>query len=236
MDSKNMLSTLQKAFVIAPEKLNVGSTDRLLSAGVSGLLGYYGFKNFRKGGALLLLPAGYLLWRGITGYCALYRLTGIDTTEGAKPLQIKSKVTVNKNKNEVYNYWRQLENFPNIMTHIERVDRINNTRYHWEAELNEQKFSWDAEIIDDIPGNRISWMSDDGADIENSGTVEFKEASMGGTEIKVTINYKPDKTKLGRLVSQLFNPIFKQKVKKDMKEFKQKIESGNIYINEPAII
>lgn len=233
MDALGMLGLLQKAIVIAPEKRNVGTKDRIFSSAAGILLAYVGMRNFKKGGFALLLPAGYLLWRGTTGYCQLYNLTGTDTTEGAEPFEFSKTITIQRDRDEVYHYWRQLENLPYIMTHVAKVEKLSDNKYRWEAEFNKQHFSWNAEIIEDIQNERISWMSADAPDVENAGTVEFIDAPDGGTQLRVTIIYKPAKSELGRMIAKVFNPIFKQKVKDDLLEFRNKIESGEIIISRP---
>lgn len=219
---------IQKAFIFPPEKQNVGSVDRLISAAAGTILMMAGFRNFRKGGYSLLLPAGYLMWRSVSGYCHLYKAIGIDTTEGAQFLELTKSITIQRNKSEVYNYWRQLENLPLIMTHVSKVDKISDKKYRWDVEFNKQHFRWNAELIDDTPNKRISWVSVDSPDVKNSGSVEFNDAANGATEIVVNIIYKPAKTTLGRAVAKVLNPLFKQRVKDDLKEFKRIMEAENL--------
>jgi uncharacterized membrane protein len=234
MNTKNVLGIIQKGLVIAPERRNVGSTDRIISAAAGAYLGYLAFRNFKKN-YTYLLPASYLLWRSASGYCAIYDLTGTDTTEGASPIVFTKAVTIQANKDDVYQYWRQLENLPAIMTHVSEVQKISDTKYLWKAEFNKQQFSWNAEIIEDIPGERISWMSVDSPDVENGGTVEFTDIADGGTELKVHILYKPAKTQLGRLVAKVLNPLFKQKVQDDLMEFKRRVELGEFIFNRSYV-
>jgi uncharacterized membrane protein len=231
MNALGALNILQKVFVVPPQKRNVGTTDRLVSSAAGLLLAYAGTKTFKKGGFSLLIPAGYLLWRGATGYCHMYGLTGIDTTEGAKPFLFTKTITIRKPRQEVYEYWRALENLPHIMTHIAKVENLSNNKYRWEVEFNKQHFSWNAQIIEDIPNEKISWTSVDSPDVENAGTVEFIDDPRG-TELRVTISYKPAKTKLDRVLANVFNPIFKNKIMSDLCEFKQKVEAGEIMFTQ----
>lgn len=231
MNVANTLSYMQKAIVVAPEKRNVGSVDRLVSMAAGLLLAYIGTRNFKKTGMSLLLPAGYLLWRGASGYCHLYNMVGVDTTEGAEPFLFSKSINIKKNRVDVYNYWRKLENLPYIMTHIAKVENLSHNKYRWEAEFNKQHFSWNAQIVEEIPNEKISWISVDSPDVENAGKVEFSDDANGGTELKVTISYKPAKTKIDRILAHAFNPIFKQKVLNDLNEFKRKVELGEIVLS-----
>lgn len=226
MNALGMLSLIQKAVIVAPEKRNVGTTDRLISAAAGLLLGYNGIRNFKKGGVALLIPAGYLLLRGVNGYCALYNLSGYSTTEGAKPFEFEKTLTIHRNKVEVYNFWRRLENLPLIMKHIKNIEKTAEGKYRWEAEFNNQIFKWNAEIIEDVPNERISWTTIDASDVRNSGTVEFYDAPKNkGTELRIRMQYTAAKSKLGRIVASFLDPFFTQMVKDDLKRFKHMMES-----------
>lgn len=232
MNALNILSLIQKAVVVAPEKKNVGTKDRIASSAAGLLLAYTGLKTFKKGGFALLLPAGYLIYRGTSGYCYMYEKAGIDTTEGAKPFNFTKTITIQKSKDEVYRFWRQLENLPQIMTHVSKVEKLAENKYMWEAEFNKQHFRWNALIIEDIPGKKISWTSVDSPDVENSGKVEFNDAPKGGMELKVTICYKPAKTAADKLLAHAFDPVFKQRILDNLRQFKRKVETGEIIVNK----
>ncbi len=227
MNAVGMLSLLQRALIVAPEKRNVGTTDRIVSAAAGLLLGYYGIRNFKRSGySSLLLPAGYLLLRGANGYCPMYNLAGYSTAEGAKPFEFEKTITIHRNKVEVYNFWRRLENLPLIMKHIKNVEKTAEGKYRWEAEFGNQTFNWNADIIEDIPNERISWTTVDASDVRSSGTVEFYDAPKNkGTELTVYMQYTPARSKLGRVVAGFLDPVFTQMVKDDLKRFKHMMES-----------
>jgi uncharacterized membrane protein len=226
MNAVGMLSLIQKAIIVAPGKRNGGTTDRVISAAAGLLLGYNGIRNIKKGGIALLIPAGYLLLRGTNGFCALYNLFGYSTAEGTKPFEFEKTLTIHRNKVELYNFWRCLENLPLIMKHIKNVEKTSEGKYRWEAEFNNQIFKWNAEIIEDVPNERISWIAIDAYDVRNSGTVEFYDAPKNkGTELRVTMQYKAAKSKLGRVVARFLDPFFTQMVKDDLKRFKHMMES-----------
>lgn len=226
MDAVGMLSLVQKAITVAPEERNVGTADRIISSAAGILLGYTAIKNFRKGGFTFLLPAGYLLWRASSGYCPLYNLAGINTRNISEPFEFNKTITIHRNKVEVYNFWRRLENLPMIMKHIKSVNKVSEDKYIWEAEFNNRTFRWNAQIIEDIPNERISWTTTDASDIRNTGTVEFSNAPKNkGTQMTVTMLYTPSRSKLGRMIAGFLDPVFSQMVKDDLKRFKHMMES-----------
>lgn len=234
MDRSKIVNNLKDAFIIPAEKRNIGKNERIISAVAGLLVGLYASR--RKTAFPLLLPAGYLIYRGATGYCYLNALTGRNTSEGARPFSFSKSIIINQNRTDVYNYWRNLENFPNIMTHIHKVQKINDMQYHWEARFSDKKVKWNAQITDEIPDRKISWQSLESADISHSGAVEFFDVPGNkGTELKVTINYLPSETEAGKLIAGFLNPLFKKVVKSDLNEFRRKVESGQISVVKPFI-
>jgi uncharacterized membrane protein len=229
MDAVGMLSLLQKAVMVAPGKKNIGTTGRIFSSAAGLILGYTGIKNFRRGGFALLLPAGYLLWRGAAkGYCP----PGAENAEEMEPFEFVKTLTIKNERSEIYNFWRKLENLPHIMKHIQKVIRISDTIYYWEVQFNNQQYNWNAEITEDIPNKKISWRSVDDGDVQNSGSVEFiDDPQKNGTEMKVIMMYQPARNKVGKMIASVLNPVFKQMVKDDLRRFKHLMEAGEVTVN-----
>jgi uncharacterized membrane protein len=219
------------------ENMNIGKKERIVSLAAGLILGYIGTRSFRKGGFSLLFPAGYLLYRGATGYCHVSALIGRNTAENDnEPFELNRIINISRSRSEVYGYWRNLENLPSIMSHIHKVEKISDNLYHWEAEFNNQKFEWNAEILQDIPNQRIAWQSMEPADVHNRGMVEFIDLPNGqGTALRVSISYQPAQTELGKMIAGFLDPIFKRVVKNDLKEFKRKVERGEIELSRPFV-
>lgn len=62
-----------------PELVNVGNRERILSLAGGALLSYYGLKKIKVSGLFTALAGGALMFRGITGYSAFNKVTGINT-------------------------------------------------------------------------------------------------------------------------------------------------------------
>ena len=93
----------------------------------------------------------------------------------------------------VYNQWTQFEEFPRFMKGVERVQQLDDKHLHWVAEFGGSTHEWDAEITDQIPDERIGWRSTDGT--INSGSVTFRPADDGTTEVTVQMGWEPAGTK-----------------------------------------
>jgi len=166
---------------------------------------------------------GYLLNRGITGHCALYDRIGKSTNEPIN-VNIRSSFIIEKPRKEVYKFWRQLDNLPLFMTHLESVEVLDDKRSHWVLKLptNLANVSWDAEIVKDEPDNMIGWSSLPGSIIDNAGKVRFRDALDGkGTLIDIVITYQPPAGGVGASIAHILNPVFKNMVDYDVRNFKQ---------------
>lgn len=214
---------------------NISENERMISMAGGALLGILGLSRIKSHPFKSVLQAaigGYLLYRGSTGHCAVNEVIGRNTADldetAARTITIKETVVVNKPKDEVYRFWRKLENLPLFMKHLKKVEETSNTRSHWEAQINDTigKLEWDAEILDEQEGEFISWSSVPGASVENAGEVRFQSAPGDlVTEVYATISYTPPAGPLGALAAKLFNSKFSSMVREDLKRFKQVIET-----------
>jgi uncharacterized membrane protein len=129
-----------------------------------------------------------------------------------------------------YEYWRNFENFPRFMAHVDSVRLGEGDRSHWRvkgpAGLH---LEWDAEIIRDDPGSVISWRSLPGSTVNHSGGVRFRPAPREqGTEISLDIVYGQPGGRAGELAAKLLGEQPRQQVADDLRRFKQLIEAGSI--------
>ena len=90
-------------------------------------------------------------------------------------IHVTKTVTVMRPRAEVFAFWREFENLPNFMHHLQSVDAIGGGRTHWVVRAPAgTEVEWDAEIVAEREHEFISWRSVDGSDIQNEGTVRFK--------------------------------------------------------------
>jgi len=216
--------------------INVGSTERIVSAAAGLALMYFGLRKFSMPGLLVGAAGAALLERGASGYCPVNNLAQRDVAK--KPVEsseITKSLTINRPRAEIYQYWRKLENLPNFMQHLESVTEIDERRSHWVAPVpgGVGKISWDAEVVEEIENEKLSWRSVPNAAVDNSGEVLFKDAPGNqGTEIYVIIKYLPPAGAIGTAIAKVFNPAFKQMVKEDLRRFKRLMETGEIPVSE----
>lgn len=222
---------------------NVGDAERLVSTTAGGALIAYGIKRQDLFGALLAIVGGGLAIRGVTGHCQLYEALDVDTTEKSlldrtaeraenwfnQRVEVVKSVTINKPAAELYTFWRNFENLPQFMKHLEGVKVIDEKHSEWTAKapLNTQ-VHWKAEITEDFENRKISWRSMEGSDVTNYGTVEFTPDADRGTVVKVTLKYEPPAGKLGELAAYFLTEEPETQVEEDLRNFKRLMETGSI--------
>jgi uncharacterized membrane protein len=139
-------------------------------------------------------------------------------------------VTIGRPREEVYAFWRDFPNLAGIMENIERIDTIDARRTHWVVKAPAGKtVEWDSVVTDDEPGRLIAWQSVEGADVRNSGRVEFLDAAPGrGTMVRATIAYDPPAGTIGQWFAKWFQREPNLQVRRDLRRLKQFMETGEI--------
>lgn len=143
-------------------------------------------------------------------------------------IHVTKSITINRPAAELYAFWRNFENLPRFMNHLEKVELIDDQRSHWRAKAPAgMTVAWDAAIIDDTPSERISWRSLEGADVPNAGSVRFQPAPGGqGTVVRVEMEYEPPGGAIGAAIAKLFGEEPDQQVENDLHRFKRVMEAG----------
>ncbi len=216
-------------------ELNVHNIERIVSALGGGVLTVLGLTKGGRGGLALALLGSGLAWRGVSGHCDVYGALGLNTARHnhagvrhGEGIKAEKSVTINKAPEELYRFWRNFENLPRFMKHLEAVRGLDDKRSHWVAKAPlGMRAEWDAEIINEKENELIAWRSVEGSSIPNAGSVRF-EQRPGATEtvVRVSINYAPPGGTLGALLAKLFGEEPEQQIAEDLRRFKQLMEAG----------
>lgn len=222
-------------------RTNVGNPERWFSVVAGTALAAYGLTRRSVSGALLAGAGGVLAWRGATGHCPLYGALGL-TTAGepdedrnvsvpyGRGTHVEKSVTVNASPEELFRFWRNFENLPRFMSHLESVRQLGDGRTHWVAKGPPGiDAEWDAEIINEIPNELIGWRSVDGSRVRNAGSVHFTPSTGGrGTEVKVELRYDPPAGLIGAAIAKVFGEDPAHQVEEELRAFKQLVETGEV--------
>jgi uncharacterized membrane protein len=181
--------------------------------------------------------AAYAIRRGLNHNRANGKGTGVvadrdsDTRQqlgGSRGVHVEHSVTINKPVAEVYRFWRNFENLPKFMRHLEQVTQREEGVSHWVAKGPAgMKVEWDARIINEIENRVIGWQSLEGSRVATAGAVNFDETDRG-TTVHVHLQYNPPGGRLGAVVARLFGEEPNLTIREDMRRFKQLMETGEI--------
>jgi len=217
---------------------NISDAERWLSIAAGMGLAAYGLTRRRgAGGWMLAAFGGLLVRRGASGHCDTYELFGINTAGtgqdtrralgGSAGVIVDESVTINQPVETLYRFWRNLENLPRVMRHLESVERITDTLSRWRAKGPAHTVvEWNAEIINEVPNKVIGWQSIEGSDVVSAGSVNFDDLGAGrGTRVRVRLQYSPPGGKVGAAIVKLVGRDAATEIREDLRQFKASVES-----------
>jgi len=224
---------------------NVGSAERVVSVAAGTIVALAGISRGSVPGIISAVLGGALVYRGVSGNCPVYSALEIDTAQpepqseteqreelDSRGIHVEQAFLINRSPEELYQYWRNFENLPNIMSHLQRVTVLDGNRSHWVTKaprLAGGSVEWDAQITADEPNVRIAWRSLAGSDIDCAGEIRFARA-MGdrGTEVHVFMDYVPPAGRVGHWIATLFGESPRRQMREDLRNFKRLMETGEI--------
>ncbi|HET8623360.1 MAG TPA: SRPBCC family protein [Gemmatimonadales bacterium] len=227
--------------------VNVGTVERVLSVLAGAALTMYSVRRGRA--ARLLIPiGGSLILRGLTGRCRVNRALGrnsarreqiaspVASVAGPEGIKVERSVVIDRPVEELYAFWRDFENLPRFMEHLESVTAVTPQRSRWTARGPAgSRITWDAEIHNELPNELIAWRSLPGSDVANAGSVHFTPVGNASrTIVRVVLSYAPPAGRLGAAVAKLLGEEPGEQVQEDLRRFKQVMESGEIGVTPPV--
>jgi uncharacterized membrane protein len=222
---------------------NINDLERWVALiGGAGLIGY-GLTRKDKVGAGLAALGGTLAYRGSSGHCPLYQALGVNTASrsgekgtGSRAgvpyelgIRVDQEVRIQRPVADVYRFWRNLDNLPRFMHHIESINEKDGKTSHWVARGPAGfKVEWDAEIVNEIENQVIGWRSLPGSSVDNGGSVRFEPVGDNETIVRISLQYNPPAGSLGAMVARAFGEDPKTTIREDLTRFKQLMETGTI--------
>jgi uncharacterized membrane protein len=238
VESSDRLSHFEDDAPQSAREKNVGVNERRVSVAAGAVLTVLGLE---RRGILGLAVAGIgagLLYRGATGHCPAYSAMKINTATNdpdalaERGTHVAESFLIDRSPQELYDTWRNFENLPRIMSHLQSVSVIDSRRSKWVAKapkLVGGKAEWEAEITRDEPGQRIDWRSVPGSQVDNAGSVRFVQAAGDrGTKVTVELDYLVPAGQVGRWVSKIFGEAPERQIREDLRNFKRIVETGEI--------
>ena len=106
------------------------------------------------------------------------------TTKVEKSVQVDVPVST------AYDQWTQFEEFPQFMGGITEVRQVTDTQTHWVAEIAGVRREWDADILEQVPDQKVAWAATTGS--TNAGAVYFAPVGAGQTLVRLVLEYEPE--------------------------------------------
>lgn len=208
-------------------KTDIGDGQRILSAIGGSLLVYYVAKK-HKADALLMMGGAYLLYRAVSGHCPLSSvLKASHRHTHPTNINVRTHVVVNKPREEVYAFWRSLENWPLFMRHLGNVDELDNTTSAWTMKLpGIGDLRWEARIVKEEKDAELSLSSVPGAALDSTAKINFSPTPGNATRVDVMLSYRAPMGIIGERVSRFLTPAFREKIETDIASFKHYIENA----------
>lgn len=138
-------------------------------------------------------------------------------------------ITIDRPASELFAYFRDFSNLPTFMENVVSIELLDDKRSHWTVKAPAGgKVEWTARVTDEEQDRFIAWTSEDGAEIANSGRVEFRDAGPRGTIVHATILYDPPAGIVGKVIAKMFQREPNMQARQDLKRFKQLMETGEV--------
>lgn len=150
--------------------------------------------------------------------------------EEGQGILVRRAITIGRAPEEVYRFWRNFENLPNFMEHLESVSVIDETHSHWRAKAPAgSSAEWDAEIVAEEPERLIAWRSLGSTGVPNSGEVRFTPApAERGTEIYVRLRYQPPAGIVGAAIAKVLGQEPSGQIESDLHRLRALLEAGEV--------
>lgn len=140
-------------------------------------------------------------------------------------IRVEKSIIISRARKDLYQFWRNFENLPRLMSHLEQVQILSPTRSHWVAKGPAgTSVEWDAEITTDHENELIAWRALTGSEVANAGSVRFLHFAEGQTEVRVALEYAPPGGRLGAWIASLFGENPEQQITEDLARFKRLME------------
>jgi len=192
----------------------------------------FGLKRRSLGGLGAAAFGGDLIYRGLNGEGHLHDVLFRDRPQGlpyGRGVKLKTSLLVNKPAGQLYRLWRNFENLPCFMSHVEDVQVIDSQNSHWIVRgPAKTTVEWDAEVIADRPNELIGWRSKENAEVDHAGSVRFQPAQDGRTMVTVALQYNPPAGTAGANVSKFLGIDPRRQIREDLSRFKRFAESADL--------
>jgi len=217
--------------------VNVGETERYGSLIGGAALVAAGLSRRSLPGLLIAALGGAFILRGLVGHCKLYDSIGVSTAATGRSgvphgtgHKIEKSILIGRPPGEIFGFWRNLANLPTFMQNLQSVHVLDDRHSHWVVDgPGGRSLEWDAEIVNEHPGEMISWQTLPGADVQSAGTVRFTPAEDGvATNVRVIMEFHPPAGAVGASIARFVGHDPAARLERDLSRLKEIMERRNV--------
>ncbi|MHB1022695.1 MAG: SRPBCC family protein [Acidobacteriaceae bacterium] len=176
-------------------------TARVIAAGTGVELIGLGLSRRGNLGTAIGLAGSVLLGRSILNM-PLKEVVGVGHEQG---VLIQKTMRINATADELYEFWKNPENYPEVFPHVRKIVRESDQIYRWQISGPAGvPLTWTGTITRQIPNKLVEWHSLPGAAIDNHGSIHLNTEKDGRTQVHVRMSYTPPAGLLGHAFASLF--------------------------------
>jgi uncharacterized membrane protein len=110
-------------------------------------------------------------------------------TGRGRRLPVQEHIDVGVPIDVAYDQWTQFEEWPRFMHRVEKIEQRDDTTLMWHENIWGVRRSWEAEIVEQEPCERIVWRARGGT--QTVGVVTFHKLAENLTRIQVNLDFQP---------------------------------------------
>jgi uncharacterized membrane protein len=202
---------------------NWSPAARFLTGLAGGAVAVCGLRFRGLVGKAATLSGAALFTRALTNK-ELKRIIGIG---GRRGVDIHKTIHVNAPVETVFKTLSRFEDFPNFMSNVQRVSKLNGDRYRWTVSgPGELPVEWDSVLTSNIPNRELAWRTESGAIVQHAGIIKFMPNPDGSTTVEIRLTYNPPGGEIGHAFVSLVGSDPKTRLDEDLARMKTYIETG----------
>jgi uncharacterized membrane protein len=147
---------------------------------------------------------------------------------GKRSVRVEKTTRIEAAVERVFAFWRDVRNFPNVMTHVHRVSGEANGITHWEVGVSGAgpHVEWSSRCTEVVENQRIAWATLPGSAFAHAGVVRFEDTGDGATRVHILLDYEPPGGAVGDGVARLLQFDPKSQLDDDLLRVKCLLETG----------
>jgi Predicted integral membrane protein len=214
-----------------PSAIDAKDIARTASVLLGGVVVVEGLRRRSAVGLMTALAGAELIRQGVLGRGAVLRAMGVGREEAVpEVIELTRSLTILRSPDELYALWRNPETLPRLLDPMLKVTVRDATESDWRltGPLGLQA-AWRSRVVEDIPGERVAWISQPGAWVPHAASIRFKPTSHDReTEVILRLRIIPPGILLGSLAEGRLKTVPGILIQKVLRRFKALAETGEI--------